>query len=305
MASPAVGAMNFGGRTPAAEAERIVARALERGVVDFDTANMYGDGASERVLGAALKGVSAARIGTKCGIGSTSGPAEGLAPATVTRALDDSLRRLGRAHVDLYTLHSPDPRTPPEETFSALVAAHAAGKIGAWGVSNYASWKILEFITLSQGTALGPPRVSQVIYNLLIRQLDVEYFAFTARYGVSTTVYNPLAGGLLAGRGLDGVEPDSRLAQARYRRRFLADSSKARARAYLKVASDAGLDGVTLGYAWLAQRPGVDTILLGPATLAHLDAGLDACAVRLDKDVVRAVEDVHDAWLGTDIRYAR
>ena len=240
-AAPAlvVGTMNFGKRTPAAEGERIVHRALDRGLTWFDTANVYNDGESERVLGRALKERRAsAKIATKVGIGKLPGPREGLSAARVAAALDESLARLGTDHVDLYYLHTPDPATPFEETIGALEVARAAGKIGAWAVSNHASWQLAEMFHLCKTHGWSPPRVSQLIYNLLVRQLDLEYFAFAKKFAIHTTVYNPLAGGLLAGKGLDRkVEPGGRFDKnPMYQRRYLSDRFFELTRAYAALA---------------------------------------------------------------------
>jgi aryl-alcohol dehydrogenase-like predicted oxidoreductase len=308
-AAPAlvVGTMNFGKRTQEAESVRIIHGALERGLTWFDTANAYVSGESERILGRALKGRRGeARIATKVGIGKP-GPPEGLSAARVTAALDESLSRLGTDHVELYYLHSPDPKTPIEETIGALEKARAAGKLGAWAVSNYASWQVGDMQQLCAARGWSPPRVSQVIYNLLIRQLDVEYFAFAKAHRIHTTVYNPLAGGLLAGSGLDGkLEPGSRFDHnPMYRKRYLSDRFFELARAYAALAADAGLTSVQLAYAWIAQRPGVDSILLGPATLAQLDAGIAGCALRLPDGVLQKVDEIHRAYIGTEHLYAR
>ena len=117
----ALGAMNFGKRTPAPEAERIVARAVERGVTVFDTANAYNGGESERILGRALKGCrDRVHIATKVGFGRAGGKPEGLSAARVRAAIDESLARLGTDHVDLWYLHVPDHATPIEETVGAV-----------------------------------------------------------------------------------------------------------------------------------------------------------------------------------------
>src|SRR4051812_5423839 len=164
-----VGTMNFGKRTPEPEATRIVQRALERGLVFFDTANVYVEGESERILGRALgKKRAQARIATKVGIGKMSAP-EGLAPERIAAALEESLQRLGTDRVELYYFHKPDHSRPLEPALRAIEKLLAAGKIGAFGVSNFASWQVLEMI--HAGTK---PRVSQQMYNLLIRQLELE-----------------------------------------------------------------------------------------------------------------------------------
>jgi aryl-alcohol dehydrogenase-like predicted oxidoreductase len=306
-AAVVVGTMNFGKRTPAAESERIIHHALERGLTWFDTANAYCEGESERILGRALgKRRGEAQIATKCGIGNLTAR-EGLKPARVAAALDESLQRLGTDHVDLYYLHAPDPQTPIEETIAALESARAAGKIGAWAVSNYASWQIMDMLHLCKAHGWSRPRVSQVLYNLLIRQLDLEYFAFAKLQRLHTTVYNPLAAGLLAGKNIGGaIEPGSRFDKNPiYQKRYLSDRFFELATAYGTLAKDHGLQPVQLAYAWTAQRPGVDSILLGPATLSQLDAGIDGCALKLPEGVAAKVDELHRAYVGTEVSYAR
>ena len=191
-----VGTMNFGKRTPEPEAHRIVHRALERGLIFFDTANAYVGGESERILGRALGSRRAkARIATKVGIGASMTEPEGLAPERISAALEESLRRLGADRVELYYFHKPDHSRPLQPSLRAMEKLIASGKVGAFGASNFASWQLLEMIQAGL-----KPRVSQQMYNLLVRQLEVEYFRFARKYGVHTTVYNPLAGGLLAGK---------------------------------------------------------------------------------------------------------
>ena len=299
------GTMNFGKRTPEEEAHRIVARALERGVTLFDTANAYGD--SEPILGRALRGQRSARIASKVGSRPAGEGREGLKADVVLRACDETLQRLGVERIDLYYLHWPDMRTPLEETLSALQNLVQAGKIGHWGISNYASWQIVDMERICARTGLSRPTTAQQIYNLLIRQLDVEWWAFTRQHPIHTTVYNPLAGGLLAGRALR-VEPakGSRFdGNKMYQRRYLSDRFFELVEAYSELAREAGLTPVQLAYGWLAARPGVDSVLLGPADVSQLDAGIDACAKPLGADLCARIDDIHRAFSGTDATYAR
>ena len=191
-----VGTLNFGKRTTAAESERIVERALERGLVFFDTANAYVDGDSERILGRALRSRrDQVGIATKVGFGRVQGKSEGLSPARVLAALDESLGRLGTDYVDLYYLHVPDYTTPIEQTLDAVQQLLSAKKILHFGISNYASWQILAFMMSCDRRGIERPVASQVLYNLLIRQLDIEYFKFVREHPIHTSVYNALAGG--------------------------------------------------------------------------------------------------------------
>jgi len=305
----AVGTMNFGARTPAPEAARLVARALERGVPFFDTANSYGNGEAERLLGQALRGRRAeVGLATKVGLARIRGKPEGLSGGQVVRALEDSLKRLGTEYVDVLYLHAPDPSTPVEETLEAVHGLLRAGKVRHWGVSNHAAWQLLELNGLSEARGLPRPALSQVLYNLLVRQVEVEYLPFTRRHPLHTTVYNPLAGGLLSGRHVAGapIPSGSRFDGNRlYQRRYWSERLFELAGRLKAVAEAAGLSLLELSYAWLAGRPGVDSVLVGPATVEHLDAALDACAKSLPPEVVAKADDVYREWLGTDATYAR
>jgi aryl-alcohol dehydrogenase-like predicted oxidoreductase len=301
----ALGCMNFGKRTPAAEAERIVARALERGITVFDTANAYTDGESERILGRALRGArDRAVIATKVGWARIAGKGEGLSRAAIQRAADESRRRLGVDRIDVYYFHVPDHETPIDESLAAMAELVAAGKVAELGVSNYAAWQILEMMGMK-----GPrPAISQVMYNLLIREIEAEYVAFTRAHPIHTTVYNPLAGGLLTGRHLRTGETEkgsrfekNRLYQGRYwTPRFfdLVDALGA-------VAAGEGMSLVELSYAWLAAQPHVDSILVGPGSVAHLDAALDACARPLSPAARARIDEIHRGHRGTDASYVR
>jgi len=298
-----VGTMNFGKRTPEPEAQRIVQRALERGVTFFDTANVYVEGESERILGRALgKRRGEARIATKVGFGKMSDP-EGLGPERIAEAIDESLRRLGTDHVELYYFHKPDHSRPLEPALRAVEKLISSGKVGAFGASNFASWQLLEMIHAGL-----KPRVSQQMYNLLVRQLEIEYFRFARKYGVHTTVYNPLAGGLLAGKVARDAPPEAGSRFDRnpmYQRRYLTDRFFDLADAFAALAAEAGRTRVELAYQWVAARPGVDSILLGPASVEQLDAAIDAVKRPLPKEVIDRADELHRSFQGTDASYAR
>jgi aryl-alcohol dehydrogenase-like predicted oxidoreductase len=289
-----VGTMNFGKRTTEEESRRIVDRALERGLTFFDTANVYNDGESERILGRALgKRRGQAQIASKVGIGKMSDP-EGLAPERIKAAIEESLKRLGTDRLDLYYFHKPDHSRPLEPSVRAAEELQKSGKTGAWAVSNFASWQIVQMLQW------GRPRVSQVIYNLLVRQLEIEYFRFAKAFGIHTTVYNPLAGGLLAGKAGARFEGNKM-----YQTRYLSDRFFELVEAYKGLAAEAGMSLVELSYAWIASRPEVDSVLLGPASVEQLDAGIDGCAKALPRDLADKIDAIHRAYLGTDASYAR
>jgi aryl-alcohol dehydrogenase-like predicted oxidoreductase len=305
----ALGAMNFGARTSAAESERIVQRALERGIRVFDTANVYNEGESERILGRALsRDRDRVFVATKVGLNRVGGKPEGLGRDAIARAIDGSLKRLGMDRVDVYYLHVPDHATALEESVEGMLEIVRAGKAGAWGVSNYASWQIGEMNDLAAKRGQPRPVVSQVLYNVLHRQLDIEYFAFARHAGIHTSVYNPLAGGLLTGKhSYEGPPPkgtrfgDNAMYKGRYWTRVMFD----RVEELRAVAQAEGISLVQLAYAWVASRPGVDSILAGPGTVQHLDDAIDGVGRTLSEDALARIDELGRAWSGTDTNYVR
>lgn len=305
----AVGTMNFGKRTNEAESVKIVHRAMERGIVLFDTANAYVEGESERVLGRALRDRrDRALIATKVGFGRVVGKPEGLSRARILAAIDESLSRLGTDYVDVYYLHVPDYATPVEESLGAIETLLASGKIRSWAVSNYASWQVLEMFHLAERQGMPRPVMSQMLYNVLIRQLDIEYFRFAQRHGLHTTVYNPLAGGLLAGKFVspEVSQKGTRFEKnALYQKRYWTAPFFARVEAYGDVAKTEGMSLVDLAYAFLAGHPHVDSILVGPGSVEHLDAAIDGCAKVISPEGRRRIDELHVEFQGTNASYAR
>jgi aryl-alcohol dehydrogenase-like predicted oxidoreductase len=308
----ALGCMNFGKRTPEAESLAILERAVAAGIDVLDTANVYNDGASETIVGRFLRergGRVAAKIATKCGMARVDGKPEGLSPAAIARACEGSLARLGVEAIDIYNLHAPDPKVPIEDSLGALAELRRAGKIRDFGVSNYASWQILEMFPLCERLGLPRPVISQLLYNVLVRQVEIEYVRYALRYGLATTFYNPLAGGLLARPPVatgSAIPKGSRFdSNKQYQRRYwterMFDASALLAEA--AAAHDRTL--LELAYAWLAARPGVDSILVGPASVAHLDAAIAAVARPAPPELLARADEIHAQLTGTDATYAR
>lgn len=303
-----LGAMNFGKRTGEAEALRIVDRAFERGVRLVDTANVYENGASERIVARALAARRGAlSVATKVGLGRVGGRAEGLAPDVVRRAFEASRERLGVDVVDVYYLHAPDHAEPIERTLEAVLELVQAGKVRGFGVSNYASWQVLEIVQRCAAVGAAGPVVAQQMYNLLVRQLDIEYFRFAAKYALPTTTYNALAGGLLA-RPLEfgAVPKGSRFdGNAMYRRRYWSRAFFEAVERYRALAADSGRSLASFAYGFLAARADVDSVLVGPATVLHLDEALDALERPLDSATMARIDEIAHDLTGTDAVYAR
>jgi aryl-alcohol dehydrogenase-like predicted oxidoreductase len=303
----ALGTMNFGNRTSEPDARRIIAAAEEHGITLLDTANVYNEGESERVVGRAIaERRQAFLVASKVGLARQGKNVEGLGKARLVAACDESLKRLGTDYIDVYYLHAPDHRTPIEETLEGIAALLQTGKIRSWAVSNYAAWQILEMFHLCERSGLPKPVMSQVIYNVLIRQLEHEYFKFTSKYHLHSTVYNPLAGGLLSGKYRPGSkwEAGGRFdANTMYQRRYWTERLLELVETYRQVASP--MDMVTMAYAWVAGRPGVDSILIGPASIEHLEAAVRGCKEALSPEMRKRIDQVHYAYVGSDATYAR
>lgn len=215
-----LGTMNFGGPTPEDEAIRIIHAALDRGINFMDTANMYNDGESERVVGKALKQGNRRDqviLATKCFWPVGDGPNDrGLSRYHILRACEDSLRRLQTDHIDLYQMHRPDFDVPIDETLSALTDLVRQGKVCYIGCSTYPAWKVMEALMVSEQKGYARYTTEQPPYNLLDRRIENELVPLALEYNLGLLPWSPLAMGILAGRyPLDGSLPEGSRAARR------------------------------------------------------------------------------------------
>jgi 1-deoxyxylulose-5-phosphate synthase len=196
------GTMTFGSQVDEKTAARMIDYCLDAGINFFDTANVYNQGLSETILGRVLgnrreRVVLASKVRGKMG----EAPDEsGLSRAAIMKAVDQSLQRLGTDYLDLYYLHMPDTHVPVEESLEAMDRLVRAGKVRYPASSNYAAWQVVRMLWASEKKGYKPPTVTQPMYNLLARGIEQEYLPMCCEMGVSTIVYNPLAGGLLTGK---------------------------------------------------------------------------------------------------------
>ena len=181
-----VGTMTFGDRTDAAEAQRIVDDAYAAGVNFIDTADAYGNGASEKIVGSAINANRRRWIlATKLGNALTAKPHDGgLSRRWIMQACDDSLARLATDYIDIYYLHKDDPDTPIAETVGAMGDLVRSGKIRYFGVSNYRGWRIAEVVSECESQGVPLPVVCQPYYNLLNRTPEVEILPACDYYGL-------------------------------------------------------------------------------------------------------------------------
>ena len=303
-----LGAMNFGTRVSDAESKSIIGHAIERGITHFDTSNSYGDGTSERIVGDAMGKAVDVTLATKVGMGKSRGKSEGLSPKTIVASVEASRKRLRRETIDVLYLHAPDPETPIEQTIGAIVKLIDERKIRRWGVSNYAAWQVAEILLFCAAQQVPRPAISQVLYNVLVRQIELEYMPFAKARALETVVYNPLAGGLLSGKYSHDDPPTSasRFAKNKlYQRRYWSRPMFGRAAALEEVARDAGRSLLSLAYGFVAANDGVSGVLVGPSAAAHVDAAILAMSEPLNASILKKIDEIEMAMSGTDARYAR
>ena len=296
----ALGAMTFGGETDEAAAHEVLDVYVEMGGTLIDTADNYGRGASERIVGRWLSTRPGVRervlLATK---GRFGYPGASLTPAYLRTAIDASLSRLGVDHVDLYQLHGPDDRHRVDEIVEFLAEIVTAGKARYVGVSNFAGWQVAKLARLL-GEQGGPPLISQQIqYSLLARAVEWEVIPAGVDAGLGTLLYGPLGQGWLTGKyRRDQLPPDgTRVAQAG------ESTSEAWNRrntdevwSVIDVLRDvADAHGVTPGQAalaWIADRPGVTAPIVGARTVAQLRESLAAAELHLGEKATTRLTEV-------------
>ncbi|WP_405066087.1 aldo/keto reductase [Kribbella sp. NBC_01510] len=294
----ALGAMNFGaiGRTSQDEATAIVDAALEAGINLIDTADMYGQGESEELVGKAIAGrrddlVLATKATMPMGDERNH---QGSSRRWLVTALDDSLRRLGVDHVDLYQIHRWDPSTSDEETLSALTDLQRAGKIRSFGSSTFPAYRIVQAQWAAREHHLGRYVTEQPSYSILQRGIEAHVLPVTEEYGLGVLAWSPLASGWLSGAVRAGQEiSTSRSVFAPERFDTTLPYNHARLDAVeqlAKVADEAGLTLIQLALGFVTAHPAVTSALIGPRTLDHLHAQLAAADTVLSPDVLDAID---------------
>ncbi|WP_329257719.1 aldo/keto reductase [Streptomyces sp. NBC_01478] len=305
--SLALGAMNFGriGRTTQEEVTGIVDAALAAGVNLIDTADAYSGGESEELLGKAIAGrrddiVLATKASLPMGEERNH---QGASRRWLITELDNSLRRLGVDHVDLYQIHRWDPRTGDEETLSTLTDLQRAGKIRYFGSSTYPAYRIVQAQWAARENHLGRYVTEQPGYSILQRGAETHVLPVTEEYGLGVLVWSPLASGWLSG-AIRADRPIGTSRSAFMPQRF--DTTVPANRAKLdaveqlaRVADEAGLTMIQLALGFVTAHPAVTSALIGPRTLDHLDAQLAAADTVLSADVLDAIDTI--VAPGTDL----
>jgi aryl-alcohol dehydrogenase-like predicted oxidoreductase len=279
-----LGCNNIGRKLDLDATRAVVDAALEHGITLFDTADIYGSphGASEELLGAALKGRrDEVVLATKFGMdmAGTNGPDWGALGARryIHRAVEASLRRLGTDHLDLYQMHTPDPATPIEETLSTLDGLVREGKVRYLGNSNFSGWQIADADWTARSAHLTRFVSAQNMYSLVARDVETEVVPACERFGLGLLPYFPLASGLLTGKYRRGEPPaeGTRLAGERYSERF-ERAPWDTVDALTAYADKRGLTLLDVAIGGLAAKPAVASVIAGATSPAQVAANVAA-----------------------------
>ncbi|CAA9434672.1 MAG: Voltage-gated potassium channel beta subunit [uncultured Rubellimicrobium sp.] len=286
-------------------AKELLTEAYDAGVNFFDNAEGYEQGQSEVVMGQALKELGWDRetfvVSSKVFWGGAKPTQRGLSAKHVTEACHAALRRLQVDHLDLYFCHRPDIDTPIEETVRAMDNLIRQGKVLYWGTSEWSAQQITEAHAVAREWRMTPPTMEQPQYNLFERQkVEGDYAPIYDTFGLGTTIWSPLASGLLTGKYNDGIPQDSRAALPGYewlREIFEGEKGKRRIeqiRDLQGIADGLGISLTHLALAWCLANPRVSTVILGASRLSQLQDNLAAMdhVDKLTPDVMEAIEGV-------------
>jgi aryl-alcohol dehydrogenase-like predicted oxidoreductase len=268
----------------------ILDKAQEVGVNFIDTAEIYTNNESERLLGAALQGRRDAFVlATKTGIAEKGTPTEAggrLTRKRLIERLEASLKRLRTDYVDIYYFHSPDPITPLDESMRAIDDLIRAGKVRYLGISNYAGWQVAEACGIAERWGIARPAVQQGAYNLLNRAAEAEVIPACRHFEVGFVPYSPLASGFLTGKYQRGgaVPADTRFGRNPRAAAALSDGNFDKLDRYRAFAASRGRSVGELALAWLAASPAVCSIIAGATSPEQLAANARAADWALTRE---------------------
>lgn len=286
-----LGAMMFGERTDAAAAARIVGSAFEAGINFIDTADAYGEGESERIVGKLVaKNRDRWVIATK--FASNMIPDDpnsgGTGRKWMLRAVDASLKRLGTDYIDIYYFHRDDRDTPLEESLAAMHDLIRTGKVRYFGLSNIAGWRIAEVAAQCRSLDMPRPIVLQPYYNAVYRLAEVEQLPACRHFGLGVVPYSALARGVLTGKYLPGKKPpaDSRggRAEPRFMETEMRGESLVVAQTIRRHAERKGMTAAQFALNWVLNNQIVTSVLVGPRTLEQWREYFGALKHRLDAE---------------------
>jgi aryl-alcohol dehydrogenase-like predicted oxidoreductase len=304
-----LGAMMFGswGNTDVDECIRIIHAALDAGINFVDTADVYSAGESEEIVGKALKDrrdqvVLATKVHGSMGSGLNE---RGNSRVWIRREIENSLRRLGTDHVDLYQIHRPEPDTDVEETLGVLTDLQREGKIRYFGSSTFPGWQMVEAQWAAERRGLSRFRTEQPPYSIFVRQIELDVLPVARSYGMGVLIWSPLCRGWLTGRYRRGSfdrSPGSRAVRGAERGRGIAaqfDEDRPEnqrkldlVEELLKVAADAGVPLAHMAIAFTLTHPAVTSAIIGPRTMEQLEDLVSAADVRLDDSTLDAIDRI-------------
>ncbi|WMJ67866.1 aldo/keto reductase [Stenotrophomonas sp. 24(2023)] len=298
--------VTFGDQIPRDEARNLVAAAWDHGVNFFDNAEGYAQGRAEQVMGDVIADLRLPRDGycvsSKVFFGSAGDPRptqRGLSRKHVTDACHAALRRLRVDYLDLYYCHRPDPDAPIAETVHAMDTLVRQGKVLYWGTSEWSATQIQQALDIARQHGWQGPSMEQPQYNLLHRhRVEQEYAPLYAGAGLGTTIFSPLASGLLTGKYNDGMPADARLGRGGmgWLQELVlggdAERRLAQVRRFTEAARVLGQPPATLAIAWCLRNPNVSSVILGASRVAQLLQNLQALEVlaQLDEAAWHQVE---------------
>ena len=286
-------------------ATELMTLAYEAGVNFFDNAEAYARGESERIMGRVLKELAWDRstycVSSKVFWGGDKPTQRGLSRKHVRDACHAALDRLQVDYLDLFFCHRPDSETPIDETVRAMGDLVAQGKVLYWGTSEWSADEIAEAHGAACALGVAPPTMEQPQYNLLHRdRVEREYHRLYETIGLGTTIWSPLASGILTGKYANGVPAGSRMMLADYdwlKERLESEEGRAqiaKAKELESVAKELGTSLAQLSLAWCLKNPHVSTVILGASRAVQLEENLKALEVveKLDDEVMERIEEV-------------
>jgi len=294
--------MTFGRECDKEQSTRIIHAAREAGINFFDTANVYANGESERITGAALRPyrdevVLATKVRSSMGKGPNQ---QGLSRYHIIQQCEASLRRLGTDHLDLYQTHAFDLSTPVEETLSALTDLVRQGKVRYLGCSNHPAWRICEALWVSAVRHLEPYVSVQPRYSLLSREAELDLLRFCQVKGLGVIVYSPLCGGILTGKYRPGEAPPpgSRPATNRNFGQFHTAELLTIVQKLGAFAQSRQWTLTELALAWVLHNPAVTSAIVGARTVEQFQQSLPGAARRLTaEDANEIAQTIGPLWV--------
>jgi voltage-dependent potassium channel beta subunit len=295
--------VTYGGQVGEQTARECMAAAYDQGVNFFDNAEGYADGNAETVMGNVVKELGWKRedivISTKIFWGGSGPNDTGLSHKHVIEGTNKALKRLQMDYVDLLFCHRPDPNTPIEETVRAMDILIKQGKAFYWGTSEWTAAQIQEAARIAYEYHMTPPAMEQPQYNMFVRDaLERDLVPVFNELGYGTTIWSPLASGLLTGKYNEGIPKDSRAALEGYEwlQKGITEEKIAKVRELKPIADELGCSLAQLGLAWCLKNPNVSTVITGASRAAQVTENMKALDVaeKLTPEVMARIDTVLD-----------